>query len=121
MSVILSILGLVVFALLAVLWVLINRLFFQIHAKKENQLYQGLLTEYFNFNIKSLLNGDFIEFFPLSLLLKRLGSFDKQKLNQELWFLYRKKYKLELVFWILFIGAILSIPIIEITKEKLLQ
>jgi hypothetical protein len=113
MKYILTALGLIVFLVMWGLWIKINNIFFQIQALKAERKYLGYFKEYFSLPTSVVFSSEFVNFFPLTFLVKR-QVVDKSSVLTRIELLYIDKIKLERVFWFLFLLAIISIPVVEL-------
>lgn len=114
-----QIFGYLYFLALAFLWIKNVRLFLKIKAEEDNRKYSGIFREHriFSKNLRSI--DDFWDYFPLSLLFKRLG-FEKKTDNPRILLWLKSKYKCETYFWIISIGGLALIYLSDfIAKGKL--
>lgn len=120
MGYILTILGLIGFLIMGILWIEIGKMFFKIQAIEGNRKYLGYFKEYFSLPPGVVFSSEFVNFFPLSFLFKNKET-NRSNAIFEIEQLYRNKIKLEIVFWSIFLLGIISIPIVEfIIKPYLL-
>ena len=79
-------------------WYLSIRQYLIIKAIKENREYKYFYQEFLLYCRQGVFNNS-MEYFPFTLMLKKIDGVEYDKLNDELKSLYKKKFIFEIVFW----------------------
>lgn len=75
------------------------RQYFKIKAYKEGREMKNIFIEYTFNGTKYMFGGDFVEYFPLTYLLRKLDASEYNNYSNELKKLYDQKAKYELLFF----------------------
>jgi hypothetical protein len=81
-------------------WFLSMKQYFKIKAYKAGTNFSSILSEHSQKGSKYIFNSDFIEYFPLTYILRILGILEYNNLNVVLKKMYNKKTIYELLFWV---------------------
>lgn len=93
-------------------------LFLNINAKIENRRYMGAIKEWINLDPNKWFKGYYLDIFPISFFLYRLNKDRYFVFSGEVQQLYKKKFKYENFFWILFLFSLSLIPLSQVLVRQ---
>jgi predicted CDP-diglyceride synthetase/phosphatidate cytidylyltransferase len=110
---IIFIIGLFLTVIIGIISILILRQFIRIVTIKENRESGSFLKEIYIAMKKYSKDMIFLDYFPISFFIRLMDNSNYNNLSKELKLEYDKKYKLEFIFWAIFLISILLIPFVS--------
>lgn len=111
MEKLIPILSVVILFSAGICWYLSMRQYFKIKAYKEGRKYHNIFIEHTVKSAQYVFNNDFIEYFPLTYLLRKLDDTEYNKYDDVLKKMYNKKAIYEIIFLLSFISFIVLLVI----------